>query len=126
MAKLYAVPEGRLREVVAAPPEVQRELLLAAIEQDLTAQELRQRAEGARARKRGGDRARPAQSTHQKAARRLRSFLKLTRSPGFGEGFEQVAVELSLAAAEAEELLEAAERLEAQAHWLRVMYQRRQ
>jgi len=65
-------------------------------------------------------------STYSKAASRLRSFLKLARRRDFSEGYETVAVEFSSAAQNAAELIEVAEHLEEQAHWLRVMYDRRQ
>jgi len=61
-----------------------------------------------------------------KAASRLRAFLKLARRRDFSAGYEPVAVEFSAAAQNADELIEVAEHLEEQAHWLRVMYDRRQ
>ena len=67
-----------------------------------------------------------ATSAHQKAASRLRSFVKLAQSHAFGQDYEEVAAEFSVAAPQSEDLLEAAEHLEEQARWLREMYDRRQ
>jgi len=124
LAKLYDVPEGRLREIVAAPKDVQKEMLLLAIEEDLTAKELREHAEQQKVRR--GPRRKTDLSTYSKAASRLRSFLKLARRRDFSEGYETVAVEFSASAQNADELIEVAEHLEEQAHWLRVMFDRRQ
>jgi hypothetical protein len=126
LAKLYAVPEGRLREVLAAPARRQKELLLLAIEEDLTARELqaaRDQAPAARDQARGR---RGQASPQQKAASRLRSFFKLARSRAFRQDYEAVAAEISVDAVAAEELLDAAAHLEEQARWLREMYARRQ
>jgi len=124
LAKLYDVPEGRLREIVAAPKSAQREMLLLAIEQDLTARELREHAEQQKVQKQ--PRHKSAFSTHTKAASRLRAFLRLARRRDFSKGYEPVAVEFSATAKNADELIEVAEHLEEQARWLRVMYDRRQ
>ena len=124
LAKLYAVPEGRLREIVAAPKSAQKEMLLMAIEQDLTAKELRDHVE--RQKSQNPPRQKSALSTHLKVASRLRSFLKLARRRDFSKGYEPVAIEFSATAQNADELIEVAEHLEEQAHWLRVMYDRRQ
>ena len=124
LAKLYDVPEGRLREIVAAPKGAQKELLLLAIEENLTAKELREHAEQQKTQR--GARQKTDLSTYSKAASRLRSFLKLARRRDFSEGYETVAVEISSAAQNAEELIEVAEHLEEQAHWLRIIYDRRQ
>jgi hypothetical protein len=124
LAKLYDVPEGRLREIVSAPRNQQKEMLLLAIEADLTARELRQHAEQHKTQP--GPRRKTALSTHSQAASRLRSFLKLARRRDFRQGYEPVAVEFSAAVQNAEELIEVAEHLEEQAHWLRVMHDRRQ
>jgi hypothetical protein len=124
-AKLYNVPEGRLREILAAPTRQQRDLLLLAIQDDLTARELRERAEQTRPAGSGqGSGARL--SAHQKAASRLRSFVKLVQSHDFQEGYEAAAAEYSVGTQEADDLLEAAGVLEKQAEWLRKMYKRRQ
>jgi len=124
LAKLYDVPEGRLREIIAAPKSAQKEMLLLAIEQDLTARELHARVEQQSTQR--PPRHKSALSTHLKAASRLRAFLKLARRRDFSAGYEPVAVEFSAAAQNADELIEVAEHLEEQAHWLRVMYDRRQ
>jgi len=124
LAKLYDVPEGRLREIIAAPKSQQKEMLLLSIEEDLTAKELREHAEQQKTQR--GPRRKTDLSTYSKAASRLRSFLKLARRRDFSEGYETVAVEFSSTAQNAEELIEVAEHLEEQAHWLRVMYDRRQ
>lgn len=124
LAKLYTVPEGRLREIVAAPKGSQKEMLLLSIEQDLTARELREHAEQQKIQ--SPPRHKSAISTHMKAAGRLRSFLKLARRKDFSQGYEPVAVEFSAAAQNANELIEVAEHLEEQAHWLRVMHDRRE
>jgi hypothetical protein len=124
-AKLYDVPEGRLREIISAPADLQAELLRLAIEADLNAQQIKEQAE----RKVQATPASAARqgyaSTHRKAAGRLRSFLRLVRRSDFRQNFEMVATEFSVATEAAEELLEAATRLEEQAHWLRVVYDRR-
>jgi hypothetical protein len=124
LAKLYDMPEGRLREIVAAPKSAQKEMLLLAIEQDLTARELREHIEQQKIQR--PPRHQSALSTHTKAASRLRAFLRLARRGDFSNGYEPVAVEFSSSAQNADELIEVAEHLEEQAHWLRVMYDRRQ
>lgn len=124
LAKLYDLPEGRLREIVAAPKGVQKEMLLLAIEQDLSARELREHVEQQKSQR--PPRQKSAIPTHLKAASRLRAFLKLARRRDFSKGYEPVAVEFSATAQNADELIEVAEHLEEQAHWLRVMYDRRQ
>lgn len=125
LAKLYDVPEGRLREIVAAPRKAQKEMLLLAIEEDLTARELKERVAQQKQPLGRRPRRQSSASTHRKAASRLRSFLKLARKRDFSQDYEMVAAEFSAAAPEAEELLEAAEHLEQQAHWLRVLFERR-
>ena len=125
LAKLYNVPEGRLREIVAAPKNAQKEMLLLAIEQDLTARELREHAEQQKMTK-SPPRHKSALTTHTKAANRLRAFLKLTRRGDFSKGYEPVALEFSATAQDSDELIEVAEHLEEQAHWLRIMFERRQ
>lgn len=125
LAKLYDVPEGRLREIVAAPRKAQKEMLLLAIEEDLTARELKERVEQQKQPPGRRPKSQAGASTHRKAASRLRSFLKLARKRDFSQDYEMVAAEFSAAAPEAEELLEAAEHLEQQAHWLRVLFERR-
>ena len=125
LAKLYDVPEGRLREIISAPPKAQREMLLLAIEEDLTARELKERVELQKQPAGRKPKGQPGLGTHRKAASRLRSFLKLARKRDFSQDYEMVAAEFSAAAPEAEELLEAAEHLEQQAHWLRVLFDRR-
>ena len=124
LAKLYDVPEGRLREIVAAPKSAQKEMLLLAIEQDLTARELREHAEQQKVQRQ--PRHKSVLSTHTKAASRLRAFLRLARRRDFSKGYEPVAAEFSATTQNADELIEVAEHLEEQAHWLRVMYDRRQ
>jgi ParB-like chromosome segregation protein Spo0J len=124
LAKLYDVPEGRLREIIASPKNVQKEMLLLAIKENLTARELREHVEQQKPNR--GPRRKTGLSTYSRAASRLRSFLKLARRRDFSEGYEPVAVEFSADAQNAEELIEVAEHLEEQAHWLRVMYDRRQ
>lgn len=123
-AKLYDVPEGRLREIVAAPADQQAALLELAIAEDLTAREL-QAAREARAPRRQPQR-RPAQTPHRQAAGRLRAFVRLARRGDFHAGYEAVASEFSVGARDPQELLEAAEHLEEQARWLRAVYQRRE
>jgi len=125
LAKLYNLPEGRLREIVAAPVEHRRAMVLLAVEEDLTARELRQEAE-ARTEKAPRPRPAAAASAHKKAASRLRSFMKLANRREFSGDFERVAAEYSAVTEDAAELIAAAEQLEAQAHWLRVMFNRRQ
>jgi len=125
LAKLYDVPEGRLREIIAAPRDAQREMLFMAIEEDLTARELKERVDAQRGTSRAGRGRKPSPSTHKKAASRLRSFLKLARQRDFSQGYEAVAAEYSAATQDPEELLILADCLEEQAHWLQVMYERR-
>jgi hypothetical protein len=121
LAKLYNVPEGRLREVLAAPPSQHRELLLLALEGDMTARELREVVEQPKKKSLKG----VAIPTHKKAASRLRSFHKLVRRHDFSQNYEAVAVEYSVTTEDAQELLETAGYLENQAAWLREMYERR-
>jgi hypothetical protein len=122
MAKLYNIPEGRLREVLAAPASQRRNLLLLALEEDMTARELRETVSNLPVKTiRSGI----SLSSHKKAAGRLRAFLKLARRQDFAQNYEAVAVECSIASVSAEDLLETAEHLENQAAWLREMYTRR-
>lgn len=122
IAKLYNVPEGRLREVLAAPLAQRRNMLLLALEEDMTARELRESVAQLPVKK---SRIGIVLSSHKKAAGRLRAFLKLARRQDFANNYEAVAVEYSVTSDAAEDLLETAEHLEKQAAWLREMYARR-
>jgi hypothetical protein len=125
LAKLHDVPEGRLREILAASPEFQKENLAAAIEEGLTAQELKQRIDQ---QERGANRPprhKSGLTTHKRAASRLRSFLRLARRGDFSRNYEMVAAEFSVTTQNASELVEAANHLEEQSRWLRVLYERR-
>jgi hypothetical protein len=126
LAKLYDVPEGRLREILAAPPEFRREILTTAIQEGLTAQEVKDRVDRQERAAPGPPRRQPGLTTHRRAASRLRSFLRLARRGDFERNYEMVAAEFSVAAQDASELLEAADHLEEQARWLRILFERRQ
>lgn len=125
LAKLYDVPEGRLREIIASPADQQTKLMLLAIEADLTARELKQLAQDQipSEPQKVSSKSRPP--THKKAASRLRSFLRLARKRDFSLDYEAVAAAFSDSVQEAGDLLEAAEHLEEQARWLRKWYGRR-
>ena len=122
IAKLYNVPEGRLREVLTAPVAQRRDMLLLALDEDMTARELRETVAQLPVKK---NRSSVILSSHKKAAGRLKSFLKLARRQDFAYNYEAVAVEYSVTSEQAEDLLETAEHLEKQASWLREMYIRR-
>ena len=126
MAKLYDVPEARLREVLAAPPELHRDMLMMAIQADTTAEDIRYSVEkstdsGQAAKKTVRSKASP----HQKAASRVRSLVRLVNRRDFDGDYEQIATEFSVAARSADELLVAADELEQLAHWIRILHRRR-
>jgi hypothetical protein len=129
LAKLHDLPEGRLREILQAPPENHEQLIQLAIEEDRTARELRAIVDNLPAAKAAArpiaPGRRPQPNIHQKAASRMRSYWRLARRRDFDFDYEAVAVELSSSSEDPEDLAELANHLDAQAEWLRKIYRRR-
>jgi len=133
MASLYHLEEGRLRQILAAPADEQRQLVLMAIEEPrLTGDDLagiareqpeERRAAGSRLAARKG--AHPSLGPHHQVAVRLRALLALLRSPDFDGDLGTVAGELSAFYRDPEELERAARVLEALAGSLRKVRTRR-
>ncbi len=129
LAKLHDLPEGRLREILSAPPGEHEQLVRLAIEEDRTARELRAIVDSLPATETAGKPVgagrRPAGTVQQKAAGRLRSYFRLARRRDFDFDYEAVSVELSASSEDPGDLLELADHLAAQAEWLRKIHQRR-
>lgn len=124
LASLYRLEERRLREIVTAPKERQRGLLLAAIDEQLSSADLERAAqEPEPARESRGPRTSPG--PHRQMASRVKSWLKIIREPGFDLDYDRVAGELSVLLRDPEELEIAAENLEALAASLRKIRARR-
>ena len=124
LASLYRLEEGRLREIVAAPRESQRSLLLAAIEERLTQADLARAAEASR-KGREGTGPHSAPGPHRRLASRVKSILKFVRGPEFDQNFDEVASELSALLRDPEDLKAAADALERLAASLRKIRVRR-
>ncbi len=124
LASLYRLEERRLREIVAAPKQQQRGLVLAAIEAQLSSADLERAVQEAETPKESrGPRTSPG--PHRQVATRIRSWLKMIHQPGFDLDYDHVAGELSAMLRDPQDLEIAAESLEALADSLRKMRDRR-
>ncbi len=124
LAKMHALPEGRLREIVAAPAAIWEQLMLLAVQENYTAREIQLiKSEPGAKRKSSGTV--NSSSINSKAANRLKAYHRLMTAQGADMDFEAVAAEYSVSIADSKNLIELAEHLEQQAQWLRKMFQRR-
>lgn len=124
LASLYRLEERRLREIVAAPRERQRSLMLAAIQERLTQADLAREA-AAPASGEAGTHPHTAPGPHRRLASRVKGILKFVRDPGFDRDYDEVASELSTLLRAPADLQAAAETLEALAASLRKIRARR-
>jgi hypothetical protein len=125
LASLYRVEERRLRVIVAAPRQQQRGLLLSALEEQLSSDDLERAVEEKKA---GGKNAkvRTSPGVHRQMASRVKSWLKFTQEPGFDRNYDRVATEMSVLIKDPQELELAAKNLENLAASLRKIRARRQ
>jgi hypothetical protein len=124
MASLYRLEERRLREILAAPHERQRGLLLAAIREQLTQADLAREAV-APASSEVGTHPHTAPGPHRQLASRVKGILKFVRGADFDQDFDEVASELSTLLRDPEDLQAAADTLETLAASLRKIRARR-
>jgi hypothetical protein len=124
LASLYRVPERRLRVIVAAPQRQQRELLISAIEEQMSSEEIERAVEvKSKGSQNTSQRARPV--VHRQMASRVKSLLKFTQQADFDRNYDRVAVELSSLMKDPNELDQAAKQLENLAASLRKIRDRR-
>ena len=124
LASLYRVEERRLRVIVAAPKKQHRDLLLAAIEEQLSSADLERTVQETKTPKESrGPRTSPG--PHRQAATRIKSWLKMIHQPGYNVNYDRVAGELSALLRDPQDLEIAAESLEALANSLRKIRERR-
>jgi hypothetical protein len=136
MASLYRLEEGRLRQILAAPPSQQRRLVLMAIEEPrLTGDDLAGIAQttsdlpedyeeiNERAKSRTG--AHTPLGPHRQLAVRVKTMLNLVRRPEFDGNLDEVASDLSSLYRDPQDLESAADYLETLATSLRKIYSRR-
>jgi hypothetical protein len=133
MASLYRLQEGRLRQILAAPINQQRRLILIAIEEprltgdDLAgiAQTTGDNDEDTRGQVKPRKGAHTPLGPHHQLAVRVKSMLSLVRQPEFDGNLDEVASELSSLYRDSHDLETAADHLEALAASLRKIYSRR-
>jgi hypothetical protein len=124
LASLYRVEERRLRVIVAAPKQQQRGLLLSAIEEKLSSDEIERAVEEKKVRGKHV-RSRTAPGVYHQMANRVKSWLKFTQQSGFDRNYDRVATELSVLLKDPQELAVAAKHLETLAASLRKIRDRR-
>lgn len=124
LASLYRLEERRLREIIAAPKKRQRGLLLAAIEEQLSSADLERAAQETEP-ARGSRSARTSPGPHRQAAIRVKSWLKVMHQSGADADYDRVAGELSAMLRDPQDLEIAADSLEALAHSVRRIRDRR-
>ena len=124
LASLYRVEERRLRVIVAAPKHQQRELLLSAIEEKLSSDEIERAAEE-KSKSGKNTRHRAVQVVYRQMASRVKSLLKFTQQSDFDRNYDRVATELSALMKDPNELDQAAKQLENLAASLRKIRDRR-
>ncbi|HLO16394.1 MAG TPA: hypothetical protein VK206_16300, partial [Anaerolineales bacterium] len=124
LASLYRVEERRLRVIVAAPKHQQRELLLSAIEEKLSSDEI-ERAVEEKSKSDKNTRHRAVQVVYRQMASRVKSLLKFTQQSDFDRNYDRVATELSALMKDPNELDQAAKQLENLAASLRKIRDRR-
>ena len=124
LASLYRVEERRLRVIVAAPKQQQRDLLLAALEEQLSSEDLERAVEEKKMRGKNA-RSHTAPGVYRQMASRVKSWLKFTQQTGFDRNYDRVATELSALMKDPNELDQAAKHLETLAASLRKIRNRR-
>jgi len=124
LASLYRVEERRLRVILAAPRQQQRPLLLAALEEKLSSEDLERAVEEKKA-KGKSTKGHTSPGIHRQMASRVKSWLGLIHGPGFDRNYDRVATELSVMLKDPKELELAAKNLEALASSLRKIRARR-
>jgi ParB-like chromosome segregation protein Spo0J len=124
LASLYRVEERRLRVIVAAPKHQQRELLLSAIEEKLSSDEIERAAEQ-KNKSDNNTRHRAVPVVYRQMASRVKSLLKFTQQSDFDRNYDRVATELSTLMKDPNELEQAARHLESLATSLRKIRGRR-
>jgi len=126
-ADLYRVPERVLREILSLPPADWPNALDAAIQQKLTNEEIADLADeqplGAVAKEAEEPARKIQQTAHQKAARRIKSFLRLASRRDVRSAISIVATELAVELQDPQEILYATELLEELAAHLRMRAQ---
>lgn len=95
LASLYRVEERRLREILSAPKDKQRGLMLSAVDERLSFEELELAAQKAKAASPRGASRRVSSTIHRKIAGRARALIKFMQMPEFDRGYDRVARELS-------------------------------
>jgi len=136
MASLYRLEEGRLRQILAAPINQQRRLVLMAIEEprltgdDLagiaqTPEQLPEDYEALHGQAKFRKGAHTPLGPHRQLAVRVKSMLSLVRRPEFDGNLDEVASELSGLYRNPQDLEAAADQLEALAASLRKIRSRR-
>jgi hypothetical protein len=133
MASLYRLEEGRLRQILAAPINQQRRLVLMAIEEPrLTGDDLAGIAqstgdddEDSRGQVKSRKGAHTPLGPHRQLAVRVKSMLSLVGRPEFDGNLDEVASELSGLYRDPHDLEAAADHLEALAASLRKIHSRR-
>jgi hypothetical protein len=125
LASLYRINEARLREILTAPAERQRVLMLAAIDEQLTASELAEAA--AAVPDEAAPRRGPAnkKDPYRKAAARMKSLLKLVSGPKGQLDFDRLANAFSALLQDADDMEAAADSLERLAGSIRRARKRR-
>jgi hypothetical protein len=124
LASLYRVPERRLRVIVTAPQRQQRELLLSAIEEQMSSEEIERAVEvKSKSSQNTNQRARPV--VYRQMASRVKSLLKFAQQSDFDRNYDRVATELSALMKDPDDLEQAARDLESLAVSLRKIRGRR-
>lgn len=130
-ASLYRLEERRLREIVAAPHDRQLFLVEAAIESQLSGEDIAEAAQAPNLIEEHPSSThspRPVREqfgAHYRMATKVKSWLNLTRRSEFDHNYDQVAAELSALIRDPADLGAAADNLEALADSLRKMQYRR-
>jgi hypothetical protein len=112
LASLYRINEARLREIVAAPAELQRALMFAAIDEQLTASELAEAAVNPPGEEPPARAPSNSRDPYRRAASRLKSMLRLVSGPSSRLDFDRVANEFSALLQDPADLEAAADSLE--------------
>jgi hypothetical protein len=111
-ASVYRLDERHLREIVAAPRDIQRDLMAAAMEGSTTHEDLAHAA-ASPDKHAAGLRGRSASSgLHRQLAGRVRSILKLVQDPDFDQNYDRVASELTAQLSDAESMQNVADALD--------------
>lgn len=124
LASLYRVEECRLRVIVVAPKHQQGELLLSAIEEKLSSDEIERAAEE-KNKSNNNTRHRAVPVVYRQMTSRVKSLLKFTQQSDFDRNYHRVATELSTLMKDPNDLEQAARHLESLAASLRKIRGRR-